>query len=84
MPNHVHVLVMPLKNIGLCKVLHTWKSFTANPINRILQRRGKLWQSESYDHILRSPEAFQRIREYILNNPVKAKLREGEYAVAPK
>ncbi len=82
MPNHVHALVMPMNAIDLSKILHSWKSFTANRINRVLQRTGKLWQDESYNHIVRNPAAFQKIREYILNNPAKAKLREGEYKVA--
>lgn len=82
MPNHVHVLVMPVNNIDLSKILHTWKSYTANRINRMLVRKGKLWQDESYNHIVRNPIAFQKIREYILNNPAKAKLGENEYTVA--
>ncbi|MFA5688346.1 MAG: primosomal protein N' [Kiritimatiellales bacterium] len=28
-----------------------------------------LWQKESFDHIVRSPESLSKFREYILNNP---------------
>jgi REP element-mobilizing transposase RayT len=41
----------------------------------MLTRRGKaFWQDESYDHVVRSADEFQRIRAYIENNPVSAGL----------
>jgi hypothetical protein len=30
------------------------------------------WQSKSYDHMVRSDEKFQKIKDYIEQNPVKA------------
>ena len=69
MPNHAHVLVTPLGGVELSKVLHAWKSYSANEINRLLGRRGQLWQKESFDHIVRGPAAAERIRRYIRNNP---------------
>lgn len=52
MPNHVHVLVMPLGENRLSHILYSWKSFTANEINKREGRKGKLWMTESYDHIV--------------------------------
>lgn len=69
MPNHVHVLVKPLDNWTLEKITHSWKSFTANEINKKLKREGQLWMHESFDHIVRSPDQFLRIRQYIKDNP---------------
>jgi len=69
MPNHVHILVKPLKDNSLVDILHSWKSFTANQINRRTKRAGQLWQHESYDHIVRHENAIQAIRRYIRNNP---------------
>ena len=71
MPNHVHVLVKPLPGHGLVKILHSWKSFTANQLNRRLGRDGQLWQHESYDHIVRGDHAMDAIRRYIRENPAK-------------
>lgn len=71
MPNHVHVLVKPRPGHGLVAILHAWKSFTANRINRQLGRTGQLWQHESYDHIVRSEAALNAIRRYIRANPTK-------------
>lgn len=69
MPNHVHLLVKPLGDHRLVNILHSWKSFTANRLNRRLRRTGQLWQHESYDHIVRNDAAMHAIRRYIRNNP---------------
>jgi REP element-mobilizing transposase RayT len=63
--NHVHVLVAPIPGIELSEVLHSWKSFSANAINRALGRKGTLWQDESYDHLVRSEASLGRIMAYI-------------------
>jgi REP element-mobilizing transposase RayT len=73
MPNHVHVLVKPLLNYKLSTILHSWKSFTANDINKLLGKNGQIWMYESYDHIVRNNNAFEAIRKYIRENPIKAK-----------
>jgi hypothetical protein len=72
MPNHVHALVRPLEGNELPMILHSWKSFSAHAANQELKRTGPFWQKESYDHIVRSAEELNRIREYIRRNPVKA------------
>ncbi len=69
MPNHVHVIVIPKKSWKLSKILHSWKSYSANEINKILGREGQLWMAESFDHIIRSPIQLERIRKYIEDNP---------------
>lgn len=73
MPNHVHVLLSHLPNAPLLPwILRDHKGYTANQCNRILNRKGSFWESETYDHVVRNTEEFGRIRQYILNNPVKA------------
>ena len=37
MPNHVQAVVKPLNNHKLPEILHSWKSFTANKINKLLR-----------------------------------------------
>jgi REP element-mobilizing transposase RayT len=69
MPNHVHVLVTPIPGDELSQILHSWKSFTANRINRIINASGAFWQKESFDHIVRSPDAMENFRRYIRANP---------------
>jgi Rad3-related DNA helicase/REP element-mobilizing transposase RayT len=79
MPNHVHVLVRPLTGHTLSEILKSWKSFTAREINQSLGRTGALWQDESFDHIVRTPQALEQFSEYIRQNPAKAGLKGGEF-----
>ena len=74
MPDHVHVLVTPFHDRPLGSILHSWKSFTANETNKMLHRAGALWQRESFDHLVRSPETFAKFVAYIEANPVEAGL----------
>jgi len=79
MPNHVHALVRPLPPWELEEVLHTWKSFSANTVNRLADRRGPVWWNDSFDHLVRSAEKFDKFQRYIADNPAKAKLKPGEF-----
>ena len=81
MPNHVHALLTPFGTNELAAILHSWKSFTAKEINKLTGRSGSFWQKESFDHIVRSPEAFERIEAYIRSNP--AHLRPGTFTLWP-
>jgi putative transposase len=33
--------------------------------------RGKVWQRNYYEHVIRNPRALERIRAYIQNNPAQ-------------
>jgi len=74
MPNHVHVVVAPKGEHSLTSLLHSWKSFTANVINKSLGRRASLWERESFDHLIRSVDEWQRCVECTEQNPVAAGL----------
>lgn len=63
--NHVHVLVVPNEGEGLSAITHSWKSYTAKSINKLLGRTGRLWKDECFDHIVRSEAAYWRIDGYI-------------------
>jgi REP element-mobilizing transposase RayT len=73
MPNHVHVLVEPL--VALHKLTAGTKGASAHAANAKLGRTGNpFWQDESFDHWIRNEGEFLRIKAYIENNPVKARL----------
>ncbi|HKW64566.1 MAG TPA: transposase [Candidatus Acidoferrum sp.] len=73
MPNHVHLLIEP--RASLKRITGGIKGVSAYEANRILGRRGKpFWQGESFDHWVRTPGEYEKIRSYIENNPVKAGL----------
>jgi type I restriction enzyme R subunit len=70
MPNHVHVLLCPGSRWLLERIVHSWKSYSAKEINRILGRRGQLWHREYFDHIVRHEVQLGSIRSYIKQNPL--------------
>lgn len=74
MPNHVHVLLVPREDEKLSSILKSWKQFTSKRVNARLGRSGSIWQSERFDHIIRSHRQLERVRDYIRENPEKAKL----------
>jgi type I restriction enzyme R subunit len=79
MPNHVHLLMCLLGDTDIELQCYSWKKFTAGKINQVLDRAGRFWQEESFDHLVRTPEDFERFQQYIAENGPKAGLREGEY-----
>lgn len=74
LPNHVHAAFTPLASQSPSTILHSWKSFTAHQANRLLKRYGPFWERESFDHLIRSLEDFERFIRYIEENPVTAGL----------
>ncbi len=74
MPNHVHVVFAPHAEWSLSRILHSWKSYTANQINAVLGTTGTIWESESFDHLIRTPDDWQKFITYTESNPVKAGL----------
>lgn len=72
MANHVHALVIPNKPHTLEKILHSWKSFTSNEINKLRATAGAFWQHESFDHIVRSQVQLEKFRNYIIENWLKS------------
>jgi putative transposase len=79
MPNHVHLLVCLHGASEIEEQCNSWKRFSARKINQSLGRRGRFWQEESFDQLVRSPEQFEWLRRYIAENPVRARLHQGEY-----
>jgi REP element-mobilizing transposase RayT len=75
MPNHAHVVGWPMPGQVLSEILHSWKSFTAHEINkRLPEKVVAIWQSESYEHLIRDDEDLHRCCHYTLMNPVNAGL----------
>ena len=71
MDDHVHVVAQPFDGQELKQIVHSWKSFTANRLQREHRRVGAVWQQESFDRIVRDEaEWLEKIR-YIMNNPLK-------------
>jgi REP element-mobilizing transposase RayT len=73
MPDHAHTILTPYGD-DFAEVMQRLKGGSSFRANRILNRRGQLWQDESFDHILRSDESLTQKMDYICDNPVRAGL----------
>jgi REP element-mobilizing transposase RayT len=71
MPNHAHS-VFSLLTATIDEVMHSWKRFSAQEINKIFGQHGSLWQPEYYDVTIRNTNHFDACVKYVLNNPLKA------------
>jgi putative DNA methylase len=74
-----HVLFTPIPPFSLTSVIHSWKSYTAQQANRLLQRKGRFWQPEYFERLIRSERQFEYTIRYIVNNPVKAGLTKEPF-----
>jgi REP element-mobilizing transposase RayT len=71
MNDHVHVILEPLADFRLEAILHAWKSFTANRLQRRYRRRDAVWQAESFDRVVRDEAEYEQKRDYIFANPFR-------------
>jgi REP element-mobilizing transposase RayT len=84
MPNHVHGIVFIVgaglkpaptdvtKHHSLPEIVRGVKTFSSRRINEMRAIPGiPLWQRNYYEHIIRDENELNRIREYIINNPLQ-------------
>jgi len=83
MPNHIHGIVMnqatatPEGPAALGQIVAWFKTMTTNAYIRGVTDDGwrsfdgRLWQRNYYEHIIRSEDDLNHIREYIAMNPAK-------------
>lgn len=76
MPNHAHVIIEQFDGWPLAQIVHSWKSFTANAINRALSRNGTVWMREYFDRFMRDNDHLSTTIAYVEGNPVSAGLAE--------
>src|SRR5438105_9397043 len=55
MPDHVHAIFTP-REIRLADLTKRFKGRSSHRANRVMKRRGPLWQHESFDHIVRAAD----------------------------
>ena len=91
MPNHVHgIIVLSCDSVeaglkpaatvrhALPEVVRALKTFSSRRINAWRQTPDKsVWQRNYYEHVIRNDHDLERIREYIVTNPMKWAL-DGE------
>jgi REP element-mobilizing transposase RayT len=78
MPNHVHAVLRTYPGRDLSMILLSWKGFTGKKARETLNTRGQgeFWQKEPYDHLVRDAADLSHQINYVLQNPVKAGLKD--------
>lgn len=79
MPNHIHVIIQQLpvddgEPFPLSKITQSWKRHSSTQIKKLVNYSEPVWQTESYDHVIRNEQELTHYMEYLLENPVKAQL----------
>lgn len=76
MPNHIHMIVLIMNDGKLANTLHhanekipslvsTFKRFSNKECG------GSIWQRSYYDHVIRDQKDYEKIWQYIEDNPIK-------------
>ena len=77
MPDHVHMIFIPMVDIrrsevfSLARITKAIKGASSHLINRQRGGAGRVWQEESFDRVLRASEKLEEKVAYILDNPVR-------------
>jgi putative transposase len=74
MPDHVHAMLKPRDGFALSNVLRGIKGVSAHLLNQHRNARGRVWQEESWDRIVRSVDEFDEKLQYMYENFVRAGL----------
>lgn len=85
MPDHVHVLATPLERetgqwYSLSEILRSIKMGSALRVNQARGVRGRLWQIESFDRIIRDDREFREKEGYIIENAMRAGLVDDPWS----
>ncbi|TET34566.1 MAG: hypothetical protein E3J72_13935 [Planctomycetota bacterium] len=52
-------------------IIGQFKSIVTKRINKLHRKKGSsIWQRSYYDHVIRDEDELNRIRQYIIDNPV--------------
>jgi REP element-mobilizing transposase RayT len=74
MPNHIHMIILLQEDetpwaspptISISKIINSFKTLTSKQYGQ------SLWQRSFHDHIIRGQKDYDKIKEYILSNPLQ-------------
>jgi REP element-mobilizing transposase RayT len=79
MPDYVHMIFMPLEDekgetYSFEEIIGAIKSASSHTVNKVLRRRGTVWQEESFDHVIRHAESLEQKIEYVRQKPSQKRL----------
>ncbi|WP_443924726.1 transposase [Prevotella sp.] len=67
--NHIHLLIEPKEQATIQQIIKTIKSVSAHKINSYINQTGSIWQKEYFDRIIRNEDHYNRVINYIRQNP---------------
>ncbi len=67
------------RSTNLEDILASIKGYVSTQLTKSGFKKGKFWQQENYDRLVRDREELNVWRKYIRQNPAKAKLSVGEF-----
>ena len=74
MPNHVHIIfILHNCRISLGEIVRRFKAKTSHHFG------SGIWQPNYYEHVIRTEKALEKIREYIINNPLELLLKFDQF-----
>ncbi|MBI5057061.1 MAG: transposase [Nitrospirae bacterium] len=74
MTNHIHLLVKPLEELSLYKMMQGIALCYTQYTNRKYKRTGRLWESRYHSCIVDNEKYLWAVARYIEQNPVRAKM----------
>jgi putative transposase len=75
MPDHVHFFASPAAGAMTRSDWHKlWKSVSSRQLIKALKGAAPLWQTDTFDHLLRSTDSSGHKWEYVRANPVRHSL----------
>lgn len=77
MPEHLHILITPGENTSLEKAVQMIKGGSSFRIRKALNRKVPVWHTGFHDRWIRDAHEYRIRKQYIEQNPVKARLAES-------
>ncbi|QIM68708.1 transposase [Basfia succiniciproducens] len=78
MPNHLHFIWFNQDDIALSRVIKSFKGNAVTQYRHFIYANKReykpLWQRSFYEHIIRDDKDYERIADYIENNPLQWEL----------
>jgi REP element-mobilizing transposase RayT len=72
--SHMHLIIILNEcKIHLSEIVRRFKALSSKEAGI------KLWQPNYYEHVIRNEQALFKIREYIINNPLKEKIEFKQF-----
>lgn len=74
MPNHVHIIfILKSSQLALGEIVRRFKAKVSHEFSQ------NIWQPNYYEHVIRSEDALDKIRTYIVNNPKELLLEFDQF-----